>query len=347
MPTGKIAKLYEPRKGGKVRCLACARKCAIGDGLTGFCGVRRNNGGKLFLEVYGRPCAVAIDPVEKKPFFHFLPGTTMLSMGTYGCNFACDFCQNWDTSQAPKEMGSAFGRRLAALEEIGPKEFASAAKQAGCSSVAFTYTEPAIFAEYAYDCAKEARKLGLKTAFVSNGYESAECLEFMRPVLDAINIDLKAFTEKFYQAHCKASLKPVLSTIKLARKLKIWTEVTTLVIPGENDSKKELESIAEFLAGVDRDTPWHVTAFHPDYKMANTPATPAKKLLEARKIGLDAGLRFVYAGNLPPEYSSLEYTYCPKCGELLVRREGFAVLGNVINGGKCHKCRYKIPGIFR
>ncbi len=312
------AVLYESLPNGLVKCTACARYCHIGDGCAGYCGVRKNAGGKLFLEVYGKPAALAIDPVEKKPLFHFLPGTKILSMGTYGCNFACEFCQNYDLSQFPKLVGgpeeTVAGKRMllekeiGALSEVTPGDFAKSASGHGCSSVAFTYNEPTIFAEYAYDCSKEARKLGLKAVFVSSGYESYESMKYMSPVLDAINIDLKSFSDRFYREICHTTLEPVLESIKLAHALGIWTEVTTLVIPGENDSEEELRSIADFIKSVDRDVPWHVTAFHPDYKMLGFPPTPPEKLVEARQIGLDAGLRYAYAGNLPIEYSKYENT---------------------------------------
>ena len=353
---GKKATLYEQQPNGMVKCTACTRYCRIGEGAYGFCGVRKNVKGHLELEVYGRPCSVAVDPVEKKPFFHFLPGTRIMSMGTFGCNFACEFCQNWDTSQYPKLVGgekeTIAGRRIKLEQElhgiytISPEEFAKAAVENGCKSEAFTYNEPTIFAEYAHDCAVAAKKKGLKTAFVSNGYESKETIEYMKPVLDAINIDLKGFTEKFYKDVCHSSLEPVLETIKRCHKEKIWTEITTLAVPGQNDSKKELEEIAQFLASVSKDMPWHVTAFHPDYKMDGIPSTPASKLVEAREIGFDAGLKFVYAGNLPIKYSEMESTYCPKCKELLVERHGYTVGKNIIKGGKCPACNEKISGVW-
>jgi len=355
---GAVAKLFSSVGTGKsVACLACFRYCTIPDGSTGFCGIRKNEGGQLHLLAYGKPSSVSIDPVEKKPLFHFLPSTEILSMGTFGCNFACEFCQNPDLSQAPRLIGAAKStakERLALLEKefdalpyVSPQDFADAAVANNCSSVAFTYNEPAIFSEYAYDCSVEAKAGGLGTVYVSNGYASKESIEFIAPVLDAINIDIKSFSKKFYSTICHASLEPVLETVKRCRKLGIWVEITTLVIPGKNDSVEELSEIARFIASVDKDIPWHVTAFHPAYRMMDVMPTPMQSLVAARKIGLDEGLSFVYAGNLPSKGQGYENTYCPKCKTLLISRHGYSVEAKAIGKeGKCASCGKKIPGIW-
>ena len=354
---GDAARLYERLPKGLVKCTACARHCQVGEGGYGFCGVRKNENGKLKLMVYGKPTGLAIDPVEKKPLFHFLPGTGILSFGTFGCAFACEFCQNWEMSQFPKIAGGAgktiaqrrelLEKTLEGMEYFAPEEIARIAKEKNCSSVAFTYNEPAVFSEYAYDCAVEAKKLGLKAVFVSDGYESEESIEYLAPALDAINIDIKGFTDRFYEKLCHAKLEPVLESVKRAHRLGIWTEITTLVIPKENDSKEELAQIAGFVASVDKNIPWHVSAFHPEYKMLGHQATKPEKLVEARKIGFDAGLKFAYAGNLPAQYSNMESTSCPECKEILIERTGFCVARNKIGrAGKCPKCNEKIAGIW-
>ncbi len=353
-----IAKLFCQGPGKAVKCLACSRYCAIPEGSAGFCGIRKNENGKLHLLAYGKPSSVAIDPVEKKPLFHFLPSTEILSAGTYGCNFACEFCQNPELSQAPRLIGGvklAAKERLALLEKefaalpfVSPSDFADAAAANGCSSVAFTYNEPAIFSEYAYDCSVAAKKAaGLGTVYVSNGYASKESIEFIAPVLDAINIDIKSFSEKFYSSTCHASLEPVLETVKRCHKLGIWIEITTLVIPGKNDSKEELSQIARFIASVDRNIPWHVTAFHPAYRMMDVVPTPMQSLVTARKVGIDAGLSFVYAGNLPSRDQGYESTYCPKCSALLISRHGYAVeVKSLGKDGLCSECGKAIAGIW-
>ncbi|MFA5246373.1 MAG: AmmeMemoRadiSam system radical SAM enzyme [Candidatus Micrarchaeia archaeon] len=346
-------------KSGKniVTCTACSRYCKISDQSTGFCGVRKNCGGELCLLAYGKPSSIAIDPVEKKPLFHFLPSTDVLSMGTYGCNFACEFCQNPELSQAPRLIGGASAdakKRQGLIEKefeklpyVSPADFACAAVENNCSSVAFTYNEPAIFSEYARDCAVAAKKEAiLGTVYVSNGYESKESIEFIAPVLDAINIDIKSFSKKFYAQTCCSSLEPVLETVKRCRKLGIWMEITTLVIPGKNDSKEELQEIAAFIASTGKDVPWHVTAFHPAHKMQDAVPTPSQALIDARKIGIDAGLNYVYVGNLPSKFADYESTHCPKCGELLVRRVGYAVDAIGLEKGKCRECSHRIAGIW-
>lgn len=339
-----------------IRCLACHRKCLIRDGEAGFCGVRVNDGGKLKLLVYGKPSAVWVDPIEKKPFFHVLPGSSSYSLGTFGCDFACDFCQNWDLSQAPmllrkkdpKRWREYFERLLEKVDYKSPSDVVNFAVESGCSSIAFTYNEPTIFTEYAYDIMKLGKKEGLKFLYVTNGYESPETWKFLRKHgLTAANIDLKAFTEEFYNKHILAQLEPVKESILLAKKLGIWVEVTTLLIPKENDSSEEIEKASKWMSEeVGTDTPWHFSAFYPQYKQMKTPPTPPQTLLNAREIAKEHGMKYVYVGNVGYSYQSYESTHCPKCGELLIRRSGFTIIENKLKDGKCPKCGEPIPGVW-
>ena len=346
------ATLFEKKQGSAAKCTACRQYCTIHEGGTGICGVRKNEAGELYLLVYGKAVACNLDPVEKKPLFHFMPGTEIFSIGTIGCNFGCTFCQNWDISQATRELKAKFKDpkeqtlKIGELAEYGqslePEKIVDYCVAHKIPSIAYTYNEPAIFFEYAYDTAKLAREKGIKNVFVSNGYESEESLRKIQPCLDAMNIDLKAFTEEFYAKTCKAKLKPVLETIRLAKELGIWVEVTTLIIPGENDSEKELRQIAEFIASIDKAMPWHVTRFHPEYKMLDKKITPIETLEKAYSIGKQAKLDFVYVGNA---VTSHETTFCPKCEETLVVRNGFDIELNAIRNGRC-VCGEKIPGIW-
>lgn len=337
----KEAKLYEKLEGKAVKCIACSNYCTIAEGKTGACGVRRNIGGKLQLMVYGKAAAVALDPVEKKPLFHFLPGTSIFSIGTLGCNFGCDFCQNWEMSQAPKE-----GRTPQYWgDDWPPEKIVNGALKSGASSLAYTYNEPTIFFEYAEDTALLGKKKGLKNVFVSNGFSSKEAVARMRKFVDADNVDLKSFTDSFYGKLCKARLEPVLENISALHKAGIWIEVTTLVIPGQNDSRKELEEIADFIAGVSENIPWHVSAFYPSFRMTDVPPTTHAKLLEAYEIGKKAGLKFVYVGNVPD--AEHESTFCPECGEKLIERIGYNVRVSGLNNGKCGECGERIPGVWK
>lgn len=330
----KEAMLYEKLDNNLVHCYLCGHQCRIADGKFGFCGVRQNKAGKLNTHVWGEVIASHVDPIEKKPFYHFLPGSSSYSIATIGCNFRCGFCQNWEISQASKEAGFDMNSY-----ELRPEEVVREAKRNGCKSISYTYTEPTIFFEYAYDTAKLAKGQGLYNNFVTNGFMSREAIEIIRPYLDAANVDLKFFKESSYRDICKGRLQPVLDSIKLMKELGIWIEITTLVIPGLNDSKEELGSIAEFIAGVSRDIPWHVSAFHPDYKYTNFPATPVETLRSAYRIGKDNNLKFVYLGNVSEETNTL----CPECGFLLIRRKYFSVTENNIKAGKCPKCNAAIP----
>lgn len=296
----KEAMLYKKLEENRVQCYLCAHNCKIASGRFGFCGVRQNIQGTLNSLVYAEVIAYNVDPIEKKPLYRFLPGSTSFSIATIGCNFHCGFCQNWQISQASRRSHSFRGKRYNPGEvyELMPEKAVEEAKRNHCESISYTYTEPTIFFEYAYDTAKKAKEAGLKNIFVTNGYMSKEALETINPYLDAANIDLKSFREEFYTGNCKGHLQPVLDTIKLAKKLGIWIEVTTLIIPGQNDSTSELTDIAHFIASVGKDIPWHISRFHPDYQFLNQKPTPIETLKKAEDLGRKAGLRYIYLGNV-------------------------------------------------
>jgi len=285
----KLAELYKKEK-DKIRCLACSHKCLISEGKTGICGVRKNIEDKLYLLVYGKVAAMNVDPIEKKPLYHFLPGTASFSIGTVGCNFRCDFCQNFEISQISKRR-TIFGK------EISPEEVVKRAIQTKCKSISYTYNEPAIFIEFVRDIAKIAKKKKLKNILVTNGYFSKESFDYIKDYVDAMNIDLKSFSEKFYIKYCGGKLKPVLDTIKRSHEKGIHIELTTLVIPGLNDSEKEFEEIAKFIASVDKNIPWHISRFFPMYKMINKQITPLETLRKAERIGKKY-LNYVHVGNV-------------------------------------------------
>lgn len=343
----KKASLFHKAKDKYLRCGACQHNCVIAPGQSGICGVRQNKDGELYLRVYGRAIAVHVDPIEKKPLYHFMPGSEVFSFGTIGCNFRCTFCQNWDISQAVvDESEEVIGKMCDEGQDLPPEKIVEHCREQNIPIIAYTYNEPTIFVEYAHDTAKLAQKYGIKNVFVSNGYESKECLEYMKDWCDAINIDIKAFDQKFYTDICGgAKLQGVLDSVKLAHDLGIWVECTTLIIPDLNDSDKELRGIAEFIASVSVDIPWHVTAFHPDYKMMDKGSTPAKTLNRAWKIGRDAGLKYVYTGNLSER--GHDNTECHNCGELLVERFGMECLSCEVHEGFCPKCREVIPGVWK
>jgi len=333
------ALLFTAQAGGKVVCALCAHRCVVAPGKFGVCAVRENRDGKLVTHVYGEVCAVHVDPIEKKPFYHYRPGTTSLSIATVGCNFRCGFCQNWQISQAARQNRSAFRG-----QKLPPAAVVREAVERGCASISYTYTEPTIFFEYAYDTARLARDAGLGNNFVTNGYMTAEALRLIQPYLDAANVDLKAFRDATYKKVCGARLEPVLATIRLMRELGVWVEVTTLVVPGLNDSDAELREIAAFLAGVDRDIPWHISRFHPDYTYTDAPPTPMATLDKALEIGKAAGLRYVYIGNVVGEG---EDTICSQCGRPLIRRHGFFVEETRVANGRCPDCGTPVAGVFR
>jgi len=329
----------------------------IPNGSTGLCGVRYNNEGKLYLLVYGKTASFNVDPVEKKPLFHFLPGAKVTSIGTLGCNFHCLFCQNWQISQPPREIKEQEKNPEKQLEKINktidsmsqdlsPADIVSFTAENKLPAISYTYNEPAIFFEYAFDTIMLGKKQGIKSIFVSNGYESIEAIDLLEKNLDAINIDLKSFNEKFYKEICGAKLENVLEGIKYAFKKNIWIEITTLVIPKHNDSKEELKSIAEFIASIDKNIPWHITAFFPEYKMLDVDSTSREKLFEAYNIGKEAGLNYVYVGNILSEEK--ENTYCPKCNSLLVKRIYYDIEVKHLDlkTGRCKECNEKIPGVW-
>ncbi|MGB9594049.1 MAG: AmmeMemoRadiSam system radical SAM enzyme [Anaerolineae bacterium] len=334
----KEAWLYEKLDGGRVRCHLCAHRCRIADGETGICGVRQNRQGVLYSLVYARPISQAVDPIEKKPLFHFYPGTTSYSVATVGCNFRCRFCQNADISQMPRDQGRIVGRH------VPPEDIVEDALATGCRSISYTYTEPTVFFEYTRDIAVLARRAGLANNYVTNGYMTAEMLEAFYPYLDAANVDLKAFRDEFYRQQCGARLLPVLDTLRLMKQQGIWVEVTTLVIPGLNDDPGELRELAGFIAqelGVE--TPWHVSRFHPMYKMLDRGSTPVQTLERAWAIGKEAGLRYVYIGNVLGARE--EHTYCWNCGKRIIARFGFSVRERHVRDGKCEYCGAAIDGV--
>jgi pyruvate formate lyase activating enzyme len=334
----KEALFYESLPGEFVKCNLCSHRCPrIAVSKRGICGVRENQDGKLFTLVYGKTIAANADPIEKKPLFHFLPGSSSYSIGTLGCNFSCDNCQNFDISQAPKENNLIIGR------DVLPEEIVSEAKRRRCSSIAYTYNEPTIFFEYAYDTAKLAEKDGIKNVFVTNGYITEEALQEVSHYLDAANIDLKSFSDKFYRRNCGAHLEPILDSIKLYKKLGIWIELTTLIIPSLNDSEEELREIAEFIKNLGAETPWHITQFNPLYKLSHLKRTPLTTLQKAREIGKEAGLKHVYLGNVPGEG---ENTFCYKCGELLIERYGHSTMKDRLSDSSCPECLTKIDGVW-
>jgi pyruvate formate lyase activating enzyme len=334
----KEAYLYEKLDNARVQCLLCGHGCLIRDGGKGICGVRENRGGTLMTLVYGKVIAMNVDPIEKKPLFHFLPGTRSFSIATVGCNFKCRFCQNSDISQMPADYNRIEGH------DVQPPDIVRRAKETRSSSIAYTYTEPTIYYEYALDISRLAVKEGIKNVFVSNGYMTEDCLTDINPDLHAINIDLKGFTDKFYKEQCGAKLAPVLNSIRKARELGVWVEVTTLLIPGLNDSDSELKDIAGFLAGVDSNMPWHISRFHPTYRLTDKDPTPAESIHRAKDIGYRAGLKYVYTGNLPGDEG--EKTLCHGCGNLLIDRFGFSIRKFAIKDGRCPQCDVEIPGVW-
>jgi pyruvate formate lyase activating enzyme len=336
--TPKEALLYEKEADGAVTCNLCAHRCYIPQGHVGICKVKENREGVLRTLVYDRVISACVDPVEKKPLFHFLPGNTAFSIATVGCNFHCRYCQNWEISQLPRiHQGEVLGYKMA------PNEIVRLALESGCKAIAYTYTEPTIFFELAYDTAKLATAAGLKNIFVTNGYITAEALTMIQPYLHAANIDLKGFEDKRYRRICGAKLQPVLDSIVLANKLGIWVEVTTLVVPGHNDSDEELRRIALFLKDVDPDIPWHLSAFFPAYKLIELEPTDRQSLLRAWQIGKDAGLRYVYCGNLPALH---EDTICYGCNRTLIQRTGYNVAINWLDRGRCPSCQKAIRGVW-
>jgi pyruvate formate lyase activating enzyme len=332
--------LYEGLSDNKVRCNLCAHHCVIADGKRGICQVRENRDGTLYTLVYGQAISQLVDPVEKKPLLHFYPGTTAYSIATPGCNFRCRWCQNWQISQMPRERHPT---SLRLEKDVSPEQVVAAAQRTGCRSIAYTYTEPTVFFEYAYDIARLAHQASLANIYVTNGYMTEEMLETFQPYLDAANVDLKAFRDETYRKYVGARLQPVLDSLKVMKQLGIWLEVTTLVIPGINDDPAELRDAAQFVAQeLGMETPWHISRFFPAYEMTDVPSTPVETLNRAQEIGLEVGLRYVYVGNV----SGGANTACHACGKTLIRRSGFGVVENHVGpDGHCPDCGTPMAGV--
>lgn len=331
-------KYWQKLSDGKIQCTLCPRYCKLTEGLRGFCFVRACRNNKIVLTTYGRSSGFCVDPIEKKPLFHFLPGTPVLSFGTAGCNLGCIFCQNWDISKSRETDTLA--------DEASPTQIARTAKALGCRSVAFTYNEPAIFHEYAVDTAKECRKLGIKTVAVTAGYVSPEPRKEFYEWIDAANVDLKGFTEEFYKKYTNSSLAPVLGTlVYIKKKTKVWLEITTLLIPGLNDSEKELCNMTSWIVkNLGSDVPLHFSAFHPAYKMLDIPPTPASTLRKAKEIAIASGIHYCYTGNVDDPEN--ETTYCHSCGKKLIGRNWYEITGWNLKEGRCKSCNTPCIGIF-
>ena len=339
------AELCEKLADGRVRCLACAHKCVIQPGSAGVCKVRFNDGGGLKVP-WGYISGCSLDPIEKKPFFHALPGALTFSFGMLGCNFKCSFCQNYLTSQVLRDPGCHIGE----LEPTTPERLAASARDAGAPFIVSTYNEPLITAEWSVAVFKEARKSGIRSAYVSNGYASPEVLEYIRPYVDLYKVDLKTFNGENYLKVAGGKLADVLKAIELIHAKGFWLEIVTLLIPGFNDSDTELQSLASFISGISKDIPWHITAFYPAYNMTDRGATPPATLLKARETGLKKGLKYVYTGNIPGQ--GFEDTKCPSCGKIVLTRRGFQILNNTIkvtkkSKGLCSHCATPIPGVWK
>jgi pyruvate formate lyase activating enzyme len=326
---------WEPLPSGRVHCYLCPRHCHIGEGQSGFCFIRVNQGGKLYSLGYASPAALQIDPIEKKPLNHFLPGTRVFSLGTAGCNMGCFFCQNWDISKSKSDQVRS--------AHIPPEDIVALAIRYGCPSIAFTYNEPTIWAEYVIDICAAAREAGIRTVMVTNGYVTRDAFHDIYDHVDAANVDLKAFTEEFYGRTTLTHLQPVLDTLTwLKQETNVWFEITNLMIPTLNDDPREVRELSNWvLEHLGPDVPLHFTAFHPDFKLRNKPNTPPETLHAARKIARDAGLHYVYEGNI---YSDGAHTNCPSCGKLLIRRSWHDVQENRLQNGACPSCGLKIPG---
>lgn len=333
----KEAYLYQKLENNKVRCDLCAHRCLLTEGKVGVCGVKKNIEGTLYTLVYDKVVSAHVDPIEKKPLFHFLPGSTSFSIATVGCNFRCLHCQNFEISQMPKDQDRIIGSNMS------PEDIVTAAYRYGCESISYTYTEPTIFFELAYDTAKIAHERGIKNIFVTNGYMTEEAVLMISPYLDAANVDLKFFNEKIHKRVCGGSRDPILDTIRRMKGLGIWVEVTTLIIPTKNDTDEELAQIARFIKDVGADIPWHVSAFYPAYKTLDLPHTPPATLRRARKLGISAGLRYVYTGNIPGDEG--EHTLCYNCRAVLIHRYGYEIVANNIMDSRCPYCGAVIDGV--
>jgi pyruvate formate lyase activating enzyme len=332
------ARYYEKLPNRKIRCALCPRRCVIDDLERGYCGVRENRGGVYYSLVYGQVVSAHIDPVEKKPLFHFLPATSAFSIATVGCNVFCKFCQNWEISQSRPEQMPATA--------MDPEQVARLAQDNSCASIAYTYNEPVVFTEYMNDVAIQGHKLSVKSIMISNGFIQSQPMLDLCQVLHGVKIDLKAFNERFYKELVSGQLRPVLDTLVLLRKQNMWTEIVYLVIPGQNDDRRELNDMCKWIvAELGPDVPLHFTRFYPQYRLANLPSTAIATLTMAREIGLSNGLHYVYTGNVPGDAG--ENTICPNCKKIVIRRFGFSVLENRIKLGRCPDCRTPIAGVWQ
>ena len=327
------AMLYEKQEGGACDCFLCAHRCHIAPGKRGFCRVRENRNGTLVSLVYGKVIAANADPIEKKPLYHFMPGTVSFSVATAGCNFRCDFCQNWQISQG--------GADHIPGDYLPPERIVQAAEERSCPSISYTYTEPTIFFEFAHDCAQLAQGRDIRNCFVTNGYMTPQTIEVMAGLIDAANVDLKAFTDSFYKERCAGRLEAVKESIRLMHEAGIHVEVTTLLIPGYNDDPAELRALTAFLAGVNADIPWHVSRYHPDYRFDHAPVTTPQAILQAIEIGREAGLKYIYAGNM--HTGDFEDTLCPECGNVVIKRSAFSAKKINLSGNACGECGAVLP----
>ena len=331
------AMLYEKLDGDNVRCHLCGHRCKIAPAKRGICGVRENRNGILYTLVYGMVVAENVDPIEKKPLFHVCPGSQSFSIATVGCNFSCTFCQNNDISQMPRETGKVMGRKTT------PEEIVERAVKTKSKTIAYTYTEPTIFFELAYDTGRIAHEKEIKNVFVTNGFMTEEAILKISPYLDAANVDLKSFSDDFYKKRCGGRLQPVLDSLKKMKELGIWVEVTTLIIPTLNDSDEELRQIAEYIFSLGAEIPWHISRFHPQYKIVDLPPTPVETIHRAAKIGKEVGLKYVYSGNVPGDVG--ENTHCYNCGNLLIDRYGFTIKSINLQESRCPRCDTPLDGI--
>lgn len=333
------ALLYKKLSDSKVSCHLCNHRCVIKKGDRGVCTVRKNDAGELYSLVYGKLIAKSIDPIEKKPLYHLSPGSLSYSIATVGCNFSCSFCQNSDIAQMPADK-----KGLIVGDATTPEEVVDSAIRGKCKSISYTYNEPAVFFEFALDTARLASEKGLKNVFVTNGYMTPEAIEMIAPFLDAANVDLKSYSDDFYKNYCGARLEKVKNTIKKMKSSGIFLEITTLIIPGLNDDKQEIELLAHFIADhVGTDTPWHISRFHPAYRLNTIEATPVSTLSMAREIGLNAGLKYVYTGNVPGDEG--ENTFCYNCGQLIIKRAGYMIFDNKVINQRCPHCDAPIDGV--
>ncbi|HMK35391.1 MAG TPA: AmmeMemoRadiSam system radical SAM enzyme [Desulfomonilaceae bacterium] len=334
----KEALLYDKLDSGEVDCRLCRHRCKIKEGKKGLCSVRQNKEGILYTLVYDKVVSANLDPIEKKPLFHFAPGTRSFSIATVGCNFFCSFCQNYSISQMPRDKGRIVG------EDYHPADIVAMAMESDCRSISYTYTEPTIYYELARDTMVEAQKKGLLNVFVTNGYMTRDMLDDCKGLMDAANVDLKAFNDRFYSQYCKAKRAGVMDSLVYMKQLGIWLEVTTLLIPSLNDKPEEIKDMAEFIRDeLGPETPWHVSRFYPQYKEQTLPPTDVQELRNVRRIGLEAGLHYVYIGNVPHDPG--EKTYCPGCASVLIDRVGYSIGKYALKDGMCPKCGFRLDGV--